>query len=365
MEQLNDYRMRLMLIGFVAAIVIGGGSANADFIFGEPINLGPIMNSSVYDTSPCISSDNLELYFASERSGGSGGDDLWFTTRPTVSDSWSEPVNLGQTVNSSVHDWKPSISTDGLSLYFTSQRSGGNGGYSDIWVTRRITKDNPWEEPVNLGPTINSPAYEGHPTISTDGLTLFFSSDIAGGFGSDDIWMSTRQTIDDEWDIPINLGPIVNSTRMDGWMDVSSDNRVLIFGSNRSGNWDIWKTTRKTTEEDWGEPVNIGAPVNTSALEYGISFSSDGSTLYFQSTRTGGYGSRDLWQVEITPIVDFNVDGIVDSEDMCILVDNWGIDEPLCDISPMPWGDGIVDVQDLIVLAEHLFEEVPPVETIE
>ncbi len=61
------------------------------------------------------------------------------------------------------------------------------------------------------------------------------------------------------------------------------------------------------------------------------------------------------------PIVDFNGDGIVDTADMCIMVDHWGENYSLCDIGPTPFGDGIVDVQDLIVLAEHLFEEFPPV----
>jgi hypothetical protein len=67
----------------------------------------------------------------------------------------------------------------------------------------------------------------------------------------------------------------------------------------------------------------------------------------------------DIWQVPIIPVVDLNADGIVDGTDLTIIVDNWGTDDPLCDIGPMPWGDGIVDVQDLIVLAEHLFEEIP------
>jgi hypothetical protein len=65
--------------------------------------------------------------------------------------------------------------------------------------------------------------------------------------------------------------------------------------------------------------------------------------------------------VPIEPIVDLNSDGIVDSADICIIIDHWGTDEPLCDVGPMPWGDGIVDVQDLIVLAEHLFVEIPPI----
>jgi hypothetical protein len=77
----------------------------------------------------------------------------------------------------------------------------------------------------------------------------------------------------------------------------------------------------------------------------------------FDSSRPGGSGDIDIWQTPIIPIVDFNGDGIVDSADMCIMIDHWGTDEPLCDIGPTPFGDGIVDVQDLIVLAEHLFED--------
>ena len=72
-----------------------------------------------------------------------------------------------------------------------------------------------------------------------------------------------------------------------------------------------------------------------------------------------------IWQVSVEAIVDLNSDGIVDAVDMCIIVENWGTDNSLCDIGPMPWGDGVVDVEDLIVLAEHLFEEFPPAEEVE
>ena len=82
--------------------------------------------------------------------------------------------------------------------------------------------------------------------------------------------------------------------------------------------------------------------------------SSDGSILYFQSNRPGGVGDFDLWQVSILPVVDFNGDGIVDGADVCMMVDFWHTDEPLYDIAPMPFGDGIVDVKDLVLLAEHL-----------
>ena len=75
---------------------------------------------------------------------------------------------------------------------------------------------------------------------------------------------------------------------------------------------------------------------------------------------TGKYGS--LWLSKAGNIADLNRDGIVDSADVCEMVDYWHTDEPFCDIAPVPFGDGIVDVQDLIVLAEHLFEEIPPIE---
>ena len=131
------------------------------------------------------------------------------------------------------------------------------------------------------------------------------------------------------------------------------------------GGWDRWVCTRKTVNDDWGDPVDLGPIVNSTSRD-GIPVSSrDGSTLYFSSTRPGGLGGGnfgDVYQAPIIPIVDFNGDRIVDAEDMCIMVDHWGTGNSLCDIGSMPWGDGIVDAQDLIVLAEHLFEEFPPVE---
>lgn len=92
----------------------------------------------------------------------------------------------------------------------------------------------------------------------------------------------------------------------------------------------------------------------------------DGRTLYFSTEElAAGVGSYDQWQVSIDPVVNLNSDGIIDAADMCIIVDNWGTDNQLFDVGPTPWGDGVVDVQDLIVLAEYLFEEIPPTEPVE
>ena len=280
-----------------------------ELVWGTPINLGPPINTPSNDGHPSISLDGLTLFFSSDRPGGYGSRDLWVTTRSATSEPWSEPLNLGPTVNSSSSDHGPSISADGLELFFQSNRSGGQGD-QDTWVTTRTTTSDPWSEPVNLGPGLNGSASDGVPDISADGLMLFFRSYGEGTYGLGDIWFSRRATVEDEWDMPIHPGP----------------------------------------------------PVNTAATDSNPNVSADGSILYFHSNRPGGFGDYDLWQAPIIPIVDFNGDGIVDAADMCIMVDHWGTDEPLCDIGPMPWGDGIVDVQDLIILAEHLFEGIPPVE---
>ena len=120
-------------------------------------------------------------------------------------------------------------------------------------------------------------------------------------------------------------------------------------------------TKRVSASDPWGTPVNLGSVVNSTQADGGPAISPDGSTIYFWSERPGGFGGSygDIYQAPIIPIVDLNGDRIVDAEDMCIMVDYWGTDEPLCDIGPMPWGDGVVDVEDLIVLAEHLFERLP------
>jgi hypothetical protein len=364
MKWLNCAKIRLMLVEFVAAIVIGSGSAKADFTFGTPTNLGPPVNSSYSERGPDISADGLELYFfdyPNTHPGGYGDWDIWVATRATKDNEWGTPVNLGLTVNSPAKEAYPSISADGLSLYFNSNRPGGYGGM-DIWVTTRPTISDPWGTPANLGPTVNSSNREAGPCISDDGLSLFFFSGRSGGVGGQDIWVTTRESTDNDWGVPVNPGPIVNSPDQDYSPGISADGLWLVFSSERPGGYggsDLWATTRDTIDDEWGTLVNLGPTVNGPANIGSPDISTDGLSLYIGGSDRlpDGLGSGDIYQVPVVPVVDFNGDGIVDSADMSIMVDHWGEDYSLCDIGPMPWGDGIVDVQDLIVLSEHLFEE--------
>jgi hypothetical protein len=212
-----------------------------------PVSLGPtVNNSAAWDGGLSISNDGLELYFASNRTGGSGGYDLWVTRRATRNDSWGAPVNLGPNINTSVDDTDVCISADGLSLFIESYRNGGHGS-NDLWVTNRATTSDPWGELMNLGPAVNSSRSDGAPSISADGLVLFFSdhpNPRPGGYGSTDIWMMRRATTSDPWGEPINLGPIVNSSSNDQGPNISSDGSTLYFFSRRPGGYgdfDLWQ----------------------------------------------------------------------------------------------------------------------------
>ncbi|MBN2314080.1 MAG: protein kinase [Sedimentisphaerales bacterium] len=332
--------------------------AHADFTLGTPIEIGtPIWSSGHDPQGSCFSGDGLELYFSSNRPGGHGGKDIWVATREAVNAPWGEPVNLGSPINDAGSQIEPGISPDGLELYF------GNWNDWNIRVCKRPYKDAPWSNPEFLGPPVGLGSETGV-KLSADGLSLYFSakSPRPGSYGKLDIYVSMRATTADSWGEPINLGPNVNTPANDAYPCISSDGRVLFFNSDRPGSYhpsgyDIWVTRRATTSDSWGPPVNcdiINDPaILGQAFKVYPTISPDGSVLYFER----GY---DMWQSSITPIIDFNCDGVVDIADVGIMIEHWYMDYSLCDIGPMPWGDGIVDAQDLKVLAEHLFEEENP-----
>jgi Tol biopolymer transport system component len=368
MKWLGGYRMRWMLVGFVAISLFGSGRANADFTFGEPTNLGPMINSSSADDMECITTDGLEL-FLSTNADGYGRYDIYVSTRATTEEDWGPLVNLGPKVNTPDDDGLATISADGLSLYFHSFSRPGGLGLGDIWVTTRPSTDASWGDPIHLGPPVNSAASEGAGSISIDGLEFYFFSSRSGAYASHsawDLWSTTRAADSDPWGQPVKLELVSNRQGGDVSPSLSADGRLLFFsdahrGAVRPGGYgsaDIWVTRRATILDPWDAPVNLGSRINTSAIDWCPCFSADERTLYFSSNRPGGLGGRDIWQAPILPVVDFDGDGQVNIEDLTKLVEHWGQNEPTYDIGPMPWGDGVVDSADLEVLMSHWGQKV-------
>ena len=341
---------------FIVLFIIAGlfGSlTKADFIFSEP-TMVPNVNSDSSDSYPEISRDGLELYFVSKRGGIF--ENIWISKRLSIDDPWSEPVKLDGPLNERTAI-SPSLSADGLELYF--DRHDNN-----LWLSTRASKGDPWGEPVKLEPPVNTNNRESHPCISADGLELYFMSDRPGG-GSNptntDIFVATRPTKDDPWGEPVKLSYKVNGNQYESEPFISSDGLWLFFGRGYSKGH-VYVCKRTSIEEPWGNaeffaPINSGTGIwnnSPGESEFNVSFSEGDSTIYFTHGTSVFTEDWNIWQVEVTPIVDFNSDGIVDAADVSIMVDSWHTNETLCDIAPAPMGDGFVDFRDLSVLSEYV-----------
>jgi serine/threonine protein kinase/Tol biopolymer transport system component len=330
--------------------------ARAGFTFGEPVSLDAAIPSFFPNLNRFVSSlslDGLEMFGMSDQGEGQGRFDIWALRRASPEDDWGPPENLGPAVNSASMDQGASISGDGLELYFFSDRPGGHGS-ADLYVTRRATRTSPWGPPTNLDPPVNSSYVEIGTSVSSDGLELYLSSDRPGGLRLLDIYVSKRATTSDPWGEPVNLGPAVNSPFPEYSPCLSPDGLLLLFTGYRPGgfgNFDLWMTRRASRTASWEQAVNLGPIINSPNADVGPCWAPDGSALYFAWDWSNRPGKP--WKAPITPILDFNGDGKVDAADMAILEADWGKNQSLCDIGPFPWGDGNVDAQDLKVFMTY------------
>jgi len=276
-------------------------------------------------------------------------------SRDSTWSEWSTPVNLGAGINTSFSEAAPAISEDGLTLYFVSNRPGAPPdafGDNDLYVARRDSVDLPWDSPVNLGATINTAAADGNPALSRNEHHLFFTRNPG------DIWVSYRKSVHDDvgdlgWQLPVPLGPGVNtsdaefgpaylenrkrglpqlfftrprpgsafadiyvaeafgsavpvaelnSTGNDARPSLAADGLEIFFHSNRPGSAgnDVYSSVRKSVLEPWSEPRTLGMVVNSAASDFLVTISPDGETLFFTSTRDGGFGSNDIYMTTRT-----------------------------------------------------------------
>jgi len=210
--------------------------------FGTPQNLGTV-NSAFDEEDVEIAADGLTVYFASDRTGGLGNLDLWYATRTSTGQSFGAPQNLVELSTSSL-DRDPAASADGLALFFASSRPGGSGG-NDIWVATRPNATAPFGTPVNVS-EVNSSSGDDNPAISSDGLELYFTSGRPGGSGSYDLWVARRSAVTLPFDPPENLN-VLNTTALDADPTISGDGLALYFASTRTGGIggaDIYVATR-------------------------------------------------------------------------------------------------------------------------
>jgi hypothetical protein len=272
----------------------------------EPINLGPIVNSTALERAPAISKDGLSLYFASNRLGGFGGEDIYVSQRETRDDEWGPSMNLGPIVNTADNEMVPAFSRDGHLLFFASNRLEGSFGSTDIWVSRRehTHDDFGWQQPENLGAGVNSAAIDEGPSYFDNDEVgvpqLYFSSGMnrPGGAG---IYVS-EQAADGSFGPAVRVIVSLANARP----SIRHDGLEIFFNSNRPGSIansiDLWVATRETVFDAWSEPINPGSPLNSDVVDVHAYISSDRETLFFASTRPGALGSADIYMTTRTKL---------------------------------------------------------------
>jgi hypothetical protein len=267
-------------------------------------NLGPMINSTGMDYCPLVTADGHTMYFTSRREGTTGGrrdgggqwfEDIWMARR--IDDMWTNAVNVGEPLNSSMHDATVGMAPDGRSMIIYRTHPDLMSG--DLYESR--LQDGVWSTPELMTDRINSPHHEPSASIAPGGDEIYFTSDRPGGFGGRDIYR-IRRLPNGQWSLPLNLGPNVNTPYDEDAPFMHSDGVTLFFsskGHDSMGGYDVFKTVLVDPDMNgWSMPENMGYPLNTVNDDIYFCLAEDGQTGWFSSERPGGMGGQDIYQVE-------------------------------------------------------------------
>ena len=272
-------------------------------------NLGKHINTSFPEYSPAIVLDGNTLLFTARRDVNMGDfiedngyyfEDVYLSKKSEIS-KWTEASNIA-TVNTADHEASISLSPDKKQLFIYKD----DGGDGNIYVSNNNEQE--WETPKKLPAPINSKSWETHASLSSDGNTIIFTSNRKGGFGGLDIYKAVKKN-DGKWGEAINLGSTINTEFNDDGPFLLYD-KILYFcsqGHKTMGGYDIFYSRLKS-DSTWAEPVNIGYPINTTDDDLFYT-PVDSLTAYFASVRvedsygTPGFGDLDIYSLAIHPIM--------------------------------------------------------------
>ena len=274
-------------------------------------NMGEAVNSSEFDYFPTITADEQSLYYTRRLPCasciGSWQEDLFLAKAGPQ--GWSTG-RVVQELSSQGNEGAPSVSADGNYMFITMSQEMGGGymggnakgyGSCDIFYTQKI--NGRWTKPVNLGPSINSAQWESQPSFSSDGKTLYFvrGNPLRNGTVKNiDIFYSVVEA-DGKFGTAQRLPENINSKDEEESVFIHPDNQTLYFSSRGHvgmGGADIFMSRRKA-DGNWGDPVNLGFPVNSADDENSLLVSPSGRMAYFASDREGGVGGLDLYEFEL------------------------------------------------------------------
>lgn len=260
----------------------------------EPTNMGDSINSNMSEYYPTITLDGKELIFT-RRVKGINED---FFGSVNINGTWSKAQPLAGNINTSSSEGAQNISQDGQWLIFTGCNFPNGYGSCDLYISYLTPQG--WSVPENLGWRINSESWESGPSLSPDKRDLYFASNRPGGYGGSDIYVSHRLP-NGQWSEPENMGPGINTAGEEACPFIHADNQTLYFTSNGHlgyGGDDLFMI-RKTGKGTWSKPINLGYPINTIENEGSMVVAADGKTAYYASDRSDSRGLLDIYTFEL------------------------------------------------------------------
>ncbi len=269
----------------------------------KPINMGDNVNTKFDDYWPLVTADEQILYTTKliprdnrfPVSQRNGQEDFFYNKKN--GNKWGQLMHIGKAINTLGNEGAPTISADGQWFYFTACGRKDGKGKCDIYKTKKI--GNRWQKPINLGAPVNTGAWESQPSVSADGRTLYFVSERGGSKGEMDIWVSHLQD-NGKWTNPQNLGDSINTAGKEMSPFIHPDGKTLYFTSNAHigfGDQDIF-VSRMNNKGEWSKPKNLGYPINTKGNERGIALNNKGDLAYI-STQRGGKKDLDIYCFEL------------------------------------------------------------------
>ena len=266
-----------------------------------PENAGSAINSEDDEYWPCLNAEGNELIFTrlikKDESGGNISipqEDLYRSVKDSV--TWRASVSLGLPVNTPENEGAQCISADGRLLFFTACRRTDGSGSCDIYMS--VKKNGVWSSPVNLGAPVNSGSWETQPSVSADGKTLYFTSNRKGGKGKMDIWKAEKiGTTPEGFPVYGKVTNVENINTPGNEMSpfIHADGKTLYFASDHwpgMGGNDLFYA--RIDNNEVSAPQNMGYPINTSGNEEGMIVETGGEKAWFNSNNKG-FGGRDIF----------------------------------------------------------------------
>lgn len=270
-------------------------------------NMGNLINSRYDEYTPSISADGNTIVFTARRNDTKGGrmdeegdykyfEDIYYSNYDETTKEWSQSIAVEGELNTETYDAVLSIFPSGNGMYVYKNTVSSTG---DIYFSEYRPGTKEWSAAQKMPRPINTSYFEGSISMTADGTTVYFVSERPEGEGQGDIYVATKKG--ESWTSPKNLGAVVNTDLDEKFVFIHPNGKTLFFASNghqTMGSYDIFKT--EYVNGEWSVPINLGYPINTVNEESTFSLTKDNKTLMIAAEYEDSFGERDIYKIDVS-----------------------------------------------------------------